>query len=391
MKIIYLGAFRFPNKDAASSRVLNVARALRESGHTVSFISWGGEQRDEDYCDDGLYRFDGFPYVITNELESFGGIMSKVFTLLSRGTKTKKILKSSIGDIDAIITYNNSLTSWLINFCKKHNIYLISDLTEWFSYNELKIFQIPGYVYEMYCLQRRIKNKIVISSYLDLFYKNTHNVVVPATCDKLEKKWNVKIHKDELNSERFDGTTLIYAGTPARKDALHYCISAVQQLIDEGAKIRFLILGITRSDYLKKYGRLLRSRSLSDDIVFLGRVSQESVPSYYASSDFMILLREVTRKSEAGFPTKFTESFCSGTPVIANITSDLNRYLIDGVTGYVLPNVSEESVYNTIKYKVLNTSKDILNEMKFNVFKVAKELDYHYYVDSLRVFLDDLK
>jgi hypothetical protein len=40
MKIIYIGSFRFPIYDAAASRVLNNARALRLYGHEVKFISW---------------------------------------------------------------------------------------------------------------------------------------------------------------------------------------------------------------------------------------------------------------------------------------------------------------------------------------------------------------
>ncbi len=68
MRIIYLGSFRLPNYDAAAARVLNIAHALREARHEVSFISWGGAVRNNDRGNDDIFRVDGFPYIVTNEL-----------------------------------------------------------------------------------------------------------------------------------------------------------------------------------------------------------------------------------------------------------------------------------------------------------------------------------
>ena len=60
MNIVYIGAFRLPDLDAAAPRVLNNAKAFRALGHNVRFISWGGTYRENHYCDDGKYRVQGF-------------------------------------------------------------------------------------------------------------------------------------------------------------------------------------------------------------------------------------------------------------------------------------------------------------------------------------------
>lgn len=39
MNILYLGLFRFPEGDAAASRILNNARLFRDLGHTVKILS----------------------------------------------------------------------------------------------------------------------------------------------------------------------------------------------------------------------------------------------------------------------------------------------------------------------------------------------------------------
>lgn len=392
MNILYIGSFRLPCYDAAASRVLNIARALRAGGHEVSFISWGGTERDVDRGNDGVYRIDGFPYMVTCELTQQGMTSFEKFrNRVNRGKLSKKIIREWKEPIDVIITYNNCLCSWLMPFCKKKNIKLINDITEWYDYKELKLTDWLGYAYDMHCIQKRVKNKIVISSYLDRFYSTTHNIVIPATCDAAETKWHQVSDVAKSNVGEYDGVTLIYAGNPARKDAVHYVINAVNALANEGAKIRFLIIGITKEQYVERYKKMLKGIELNDAIKFLGRVSQDEVPSYYALSDFMVLLREPNRKSNAGFPTKFSESFISGTPVIANITSDLGNYIKDGETGFIVSEPREEAIYQTLKEKVLSLSKIEIEKIKSNVRKSAKQLDYRSYIEPLRVFMSNLK
>lgn len=386
MRIMYIGAFRLPNYDAAAARVLNIARSLRLSGHEIEFISWGGSQRPEDLNEDGLYMVDGFPYIVTNELGLKGSVLSKALGWITRGGKTKSILKQNIAQYDAIITYNCSIVGWLLSFCKKNKKFLICDLTEWYDNNEQRLVEKPGYYFSMNYIQPRIKNKIVISSYLDKYFYKTHNVVIPAMCDASEPKWCSVPNR----IEEYEGVTLIYAGNPARKDAVHYVIRAVQRLGKEGEKIRFLILGITKEDYINKYRNLLPTEEICDNVLFLGRVSQNEIPSYYAGADFMVLLREQTRKNNAGFPTKFAESMISGTPVIANLTSDLNKYLIDEKTGFVVNEPCENSIYCVLKEKVLAMDKQSIEQMKNNVKELSSQFDYHTYAKSLKEFIDNL-
>lgn len=392
MKIVYCGAFRLPNQDAASQRVLNNARALKESGHEVIIIGWGGAYREEDRMLDGRYIIDGIQYIITNELESVGGLVHRLRSLYHRGEVTLYLLQEQFHDVDIIITYNasNKFTKIIMSFCEKRHIKLINDITEWYDNKELHFFQRYENWINMTKTQHKVKNKIVISRFLDTVYNDSHNIIIPATCDSTEAKWHKGSDAENEMLGEFNGITLIYAGNPARKDAVHYVINAVQRLIEEGANIRFLIVGIERERYLKNYADLLYKTALSEKIRFLGRVPQNEVPSFYALADFMVLLREPTRKSNAGFPTKFSESFTSGTPVIANLTSDLGLYLFDGSTGFLVSDATEKAIYETLKKRVINLSSDKIVQMKRNVNNEAKRLDYHYFVDPLRKYMNEL-
>lgn len=391
MRFVYIGSFRLPNGDAAAARVLNVARALRLAGHEVSFVSWGGMEQWKDTDTGKECAVDGFPYVVTSEIDFKGGIVEKAKAWLFQGERTKRILRERLGQYDAVISYNGSIISWLVGFCRKHKIILVSDLTEWYSYSELKLLDIPGYIWNMYVTQKKVDHKITISSYLADYYKTSHNIVIPATCDAAEEKWHVGKEKAIKVAGTFDGITLIYAGNPARKDAVHHAINAVQRLIDEGYPIRFLLLGTQRETYLKNYSDLLSKKVLSEKIQFMGRISQDDVPSYYSIADFMVLLRESNRKSNAGFPTKFAESMTSGTPVIANLTSDLGNYLKDGETGFVVSEPSEGAIYQVLHEKVLLLERKQIDRKKQKVLAIAKELDYHTFKEPLALFVEHLK
>lgn len=390
MRFLYIGSFRLPNIDAAAARVLNVARALRLAGHEVSFISWGGIEQWKTTNTGKECLVDGFPYVVTNEIDFKGGFVGKIKAWLVQGSKTKELLREHLGQYDAVISYNGSIIKWLVGFCRKHKIILISDLTEWYSYSELKMLDVPGYIWNMYVTQRKVQNKFTISGYLADFYKTSHNIVIPATCDSMEEKWHSGKEAAIQVAGSFDGITLIYAGNPARKDAVHHVINAVQRLIDEKHTIRFLILGAQRDTYIRNYSDLLAKKQLSDNIQFLGRVLQEEVPSFYCLADFMVLLREPNRKSNAGFPTKFAESLTSGTPVIANLTSDLGNYLEDGKTGFVVAEPSEKAMYQVLKERVMSLDRKQIEAMKQSVKNVSKKLDYHAYVEPLTLFVEQL-
>ena len=55
MKILYLGLFRFPEGDAAASRVLNNIRIFRDLGHSIHVLSFGGKYREEDCVEGSIF------------------------------------------------------------------------------------------------------------------------------------------------------------------------------------------------------------------------------------------------------------------------------------------------------------------------------------------------
>lgn len=389
MKILYIGCFRLPNYDAAAPRVLNNARAMQLCGHQVSFISWGGKYRESDLCDDGKYRIDGMEYVITGELDPQGSLFSKMIQMLHRGEKTIALLNEMNEKPDLIIMYNADYgwTKRMLQFCELHKIKLANDLTEWYDKNEIHFWDIIPYHINMTRLQRKVPNKICISTYFKTYYKESNNLLLPPLCDHTEPKWNATVEDERIAP--FDGITLIYAGNPAKKDCVHTVINVVNKMALEGKSIRFIILGTTRDSYLQRYSSVLESKELHKNILFLGRVSQDLIPAYYKKADFMVLLREPTRKSMAGFPTKFAESMSAGVPVIANATSDLDQYIVNDHTGFVVGDESAESLEKTLSH-VLTISRSQIEQMKIETSSNNEGFHYAHRKDEMKRFLETL-
>lgn len=384
MKILYVGAFRLPNLDAAAPRVLTIGKMLRDAGHEVQYISWGGSQTDGLQEADGSYSVEGFEFNVSNELEVFKNPVKMFRQWYARGSKSLEMMEKISNRFDVVIAYQPGyfFLRKLKSFCRRYGKNLVVDLTEWYDNRELRLIDRPFNYVNMTHELKSVKNKILISSYLDKYYGGSHNIIIPATSDLSESKWARKSH---VQFPDFDGITFIYAGTPTFKDKLYVAVNAIDRLIKEGKALRFYIFGVTRQQYENQYGGCL-----SENIVFMGRIPQDEVPGYYYQSDFMILLRDPTRKNMMGFPTKFTEAVSAGIPVISNDTSDIGKYLVDGENGFKIPAANEESLYKLIKQISESDKDDMLCKLKSIAQERNCNLDYRQFTEQMNLFINNL-
>lgn len=392
MKIIYTGNFRFPTYDAAAARVLNNAKAFRALGHEVIFLSWGGRYREEDHLN-GQYFYQGFEYTVTDELkDSHRSLFNKISGVVNKGNRTLQLLKQK-GQVDLVIVYNPPLgfTKVCINYCKKHNIYFAADLTEWYAANEF-----PGGKWSpLYWMSEwnmkhtleRVKNKIVISSFLNAHYHYSNNLLVPPLTDVKEPKWGKRLHQVPEVIAHHHGTKLLFAGNPAQKDLLANILQAV--LLFEG-KIQMIVVGINEKQG-ECFVDIEKWKQYPESIVFVGRIPQEDVPAYYYLADFSVIARKPDRKNMAGFPTKMAESYTAGCPVMLNETSDLIEYAKDGVNAIVLKDFTVNSITTGIR-RLLHLTSEELQQMKSMAKTTGRDFfDYRPRVAPFHYFIENLK
>ena len=237
----------------------------------------------------------------------------------------------------------------------------------------------------MKIIQMLIRNKIVISSFLDSYYGNSNNIILPPLVDPEDLKWTIT----EQVLPTFDGVRILYAGTPTKKDLLEIIIDAVILCLEKGLKLQFVIVGVSLSE-TSDYVNYNKFKLYPNHICFCGRVPQKLVPAYYHASDFSILLRKPNRKNTAGFPTKLVESMMAGCPVILNYTSDINEYVLDGYNGFVVPDFSTDALLLELE-KICNISPSKLDVLKSNSLKCAIEkFSFKRYISRMVSFIQNV-
>lgn len=378
MKFIYTGAFRFPNLDAASQRVLNNARILRELGHEVVFIAYGGYIDPETLTPEGYGIFDGFQYTVTNELSPSGNIFQRFVQQKNRGSVANHIISRDYSNW-TVIEYNTYFTNgW-------------SDITEWYDSSDFVggpfSYGFWRSEYNMRVKQKRVPKKILISSYLDKYYKNSDNIILPPLINIEDRKWRDELLTIPKEILMHTGRRIIFAGTPAKKDLLSNAITSLCNLVLMGDRsIQLIVLGVN-PDNILSFCTQNQLNILENNIVVIGKVPQDTVPSYYKLADASLIIREPSKKNMAGFPTKMVESMASGCPILMTSTSDLDCYVQDGIQGLKIPDTKIDSITGILQ-ELSNLSGDKIKEMKFHARLLAlRKFDWRNYISDMRDFI----
>ena len=181
-----------------------------------------------------------------------------------------------------------------------------------------------------------------------------------------------------------------YAGQAGKKDYLHVMLAAMALLSDEERKkFKFHILGCTAQQMIEIGISKETLDMLAPCLEIYGRVPREKVLDVLKMTDFTILMRsETQRYAKAGFPTKAVESLSHSTPMIANLTSDLGKYLSEGYNAFVVSDCSALSLAQALR-KALSLSTDERVQMCQNAYETASgQFTLEQFTPQLRAVIE---
>lgn len=353
-RFLYVGGFQLPDKNAAAHRVVAIAKILNMLDYGVVFLDI--DEKRTEYELSPMHMEAGFP---TYSQKRPTGV-KRWATYVLNPLHVEEVL-DEYTDWIGVIAYNYPAMALhkLIKICKKRNIKVYSDCTEWYQPKlSLSVHDIAlslDSFFRMHLVQKRLDGLIAISSYLGNYYKkHLPVVVVPPLVDKKDRKWIRNIKEDGKNELR-----LSYAGAPGRtKDKLDGIIHAVCSCSSD--QIHLDIVGITKKEYVEYYpeDRELLESQVAKRITFRGRIPHLEAIEIVKNSDYTIFYREITKVSMAGFPTKFVESISCKVPVITNETSDLKQYLSEHKNGFLLSTERFEQELSVLLEKLISKSGD---------------------------------
>lgn len=393
-KIVICGNFLFPDGNAAGKRVLGLGYIFRDLGFDVVYI---GMEPDNSFLDnENLEQSD----IDLDHFELFCFPRKKTFldwaNISDSYNQCIKIFESiGIGNIELIITYGSPVFSiWvskIYRWAHHQKIKTVFDCVDWIERsNKSVIYDLIKFLDTNY--QKRIAAKkadgiIVISSYLDRYYKlsKKKTITIPP----------LGIQKKVLPIQNSHRIKLVYAGVPfaigvtqspeSFKDRLDLIIDLVNSIHLPNIVIYLNIMGLTREEYLKVVPSHNNSLEASNKVRFLGKMNNMDVLKEISSADFSILIRDSKRVTNAGFPTKISESLLLGIPVITNLTSDIGEYVTDGINGIIIP-------YDVLSAEMKLT--EIFSDEKYNSNTYRGSycpFDYSIYLHKMKDFLSILQ
>ena len=360
-KILYIGGFELPDKNAAAQRVLANAKLLREMNFKVKFVGISKDIANAPQEIDG-FQSNPIPYP-----KSTKDWFHQILTFID----AERVISENP---DYVVLYNFPSVASLkiLKACHKHGIKVIHDLTEWESaphWDARSIMRKIDINLRMRYCMKRMDGVICISRYLfDFYRKYTRVILVPPTVNLDDPKWD----RNRLISTN-EQVKLIYAGNAefGTKDRLDIIV----QEVGKNPMLWLDIIGMTKDQYENGY----KTKINYPNIVFHGRIPHKQAVKAVQDADFQMLIRESTLKNNAGFPTKFVESISSGTPLIATLTSNIGDYIVDGKNSII---VNDMASISEILSRVGRLTKDERKQMKCYCLGMTC-FDYRMYKDEL--------
>jgi glycosyltransferase involved in cell wall biosynthesis len=388
--IAYVGPFTFPWGQPGSRRVYGIARALAGAGYQVTVASGDATPAEAQLLErdgPGTIRHVGLSEVHRPDAPLAEKVL-KMFVL--QGRNTVRWLEAQPRTPSHVVVYGGDapLMARMLPWCRRRGVALVADVVEWYDPRQLAGGRFGPYHASTKLALRwqypRCDGVIAISSYLENYYRDRGVLAirVPPTLDV-----DAVPPPERGPGEASTPLTLLYAGTPGRKDLLVNVIDGVARVDPRGDRVRLRVLGPTHLEI----ARLLGRGAVPGFVEAVGRVPQTEVLRAYGDADFSVLLRESLRFTNAGFPTKVAESLATGTPVICNLTSDLGEYVHDGVEGVVSADHTAREFAHALR-RALSLSASARREMRVAARRTAeRSFDYRRYSERLSVFLERIR
>ena len=371
--IIYMGNYELPDKNAAAHRVMNNGKIFTALGYRMVFL---GTVKGESFS--GI-RQSSYNENIYEEAYPLGlkQWVSHIFD-----TRNIEAVAAKYSDTCLIITYNVPFATFkaVKKAFAKRQIKVAYDCTEWNDYAE---GSLPKRLYKKYD-EKLIRTKlhhicddiIVISSLMERQYQGKNLLKLPPLVDLEESIW----HQERITHT--DIFEFCFAGTINNKERLDEVVKAFCELDRQDVRLR--IIGLTKGGYAVAYPEQAQLVQSDNRLLFMGYVSHEESVKYVLSCDCYIFIREKTRRNEAGFPTKFAESYTCGVPIISTDVSDIKRYAIDDRL-LIIENTSDkavnEAMLHMLQIYASNDHKKELNE----------SFDCHHYLGETEEWISRIR
>ncbi|MXO60557.1 glycosyltransferase [Altererythrobacter salegens] len=344
--VVYLGNFELPDRNAAALRVRGNARIFRDLGYRVVLVGvsrdTAGEDLSSSSCESGDQGIEAWAMAYPSGTGEWMRRITSIRPLI------EVVERADISRLALVICYNYPAVAQLriAHAARRLGAKAVADVTEWYG-------RVPGRspaclvknidtLLRMYLVNPAMEGLITTSSFMSDYYQPTGLPIVEIPTLQRGDPGPPRASTGSAAKKLFFAGSgfdpaLVTQGREGLKDRLDWVLELLFAAAKLGAVFEMDLFGVTRENYLAivpEHADLIAG--LGDALRFRGRVPHADLLDTLRRADFSIFMRQTTRVTLAGFPTKFSESVAYGTPAITNPMPSLTNYLIEGETGFTV-------------------------------------------------------
>ncbi len=316
MKIAMVSPYDFTWPGGVTAHVSQLARELGRSGHEVQVLAPHTPSRE---CQDADLLV---PLGRSVPLPS-GGSIARVSLSWWLYPKVRELLKREQFDI----VHLHEPMAPILPLCVLEFSNSVNVGTFHASYARQHLYRFTSPITKRW--QARLHGNIAVSPAARRYVNNTFPgdyEIIPNGIDfdhfSTKAAPYPKYQDGKLN--------ILFVGRLEKRKGLRYLLEAYSKLKWENPNIRLIVVGPGNPD--KESYRILSSHNLQD-VEFVGRVSYDDLPRYYASAD--IFCSPATGAESFGIV--LLEAMAAGKPVIASDIEGFRGVMTHGEQGLLVP------------------------------------------------------
>lgn len=169
---------------------------------------------------------------------------------------------------------------------------------------------------------------------------------LPESLNLVHFPYSPKILKDN------EKIKLLTVGRLVKKKGHEFCIKMLGKLIKKYENIEYQIAGDGPTK--ESLEQLVESLNLKSYVKFLGEVNAEDCSQLYQESHIFILASVTTNDpdNEEGQALVLQEAQASGLPVISTVHNGIPEGVLNGVTGFLVPESDIDALYEKTSYLI---------------------------------------
>ena len=327
MKIAMVSPYDFTWPGGVTAHVSQLARELGRSGHEVKVLAPHSPSRE--FQDADLL----VPLGRSVPLPS-GGSIARVSLSWWLYPKVRALLKKEQFDI---IHLHEPMAPILplcvLEFSKSVNVGTFHA-----SYSRQHLYRFTSPIIKRW--QKRLHGNIAVSPAARRYVNNTFPgdyEIIPNGIDFKHFSGNVS----PLPQYQDGKLNILFVGRLEKRKGLQYLLEAYSKLKWEIPNIRLVVVGPGNPD--KESYRILSSHNLQD-VDFVGKVSYDDLPRYYASAD--IFCSPATGAESFGIV--LLEAMAAGKPVVASDIEGFRGVMTDGEHGLLVPKKDSDALADAL-------------------------------------------